>query len=256
MKVKCPKCQRKLDVQEKSLGKTVECPCGQSLKTRAVGSAKHAQPSNHQNQEVDLFDGVDFSSSEPTFTALRTSHAPQNKQPIQRAQPRSQHSLLQAAEAEDKANQRRTSKGNRKAILTLVVALLAIPIVGAGAAMVGYVINADGQFVGLDSETPEPTARSSNISASDVANFLKGKKVKKVSIKAGDVTITDDVDNVSHVEINCNNGLIVNADWKRNPFNEYGYDIYEPTVNIDYNRLSVMLLARGVIASYLNGEYD
>ena len=89
-----------------------------------------------------------------------------------------------------------------------------------------------------------------------VSNLLAGAKVKKVKIKAGDVTITDKEDGLSHLKLECNNGLVIDADWKRNPFNEFGYDIYEPVVNMDYNRLAVMMSARVVIASYLRGEYD
>lgn len=63
-------------------------------------------------------------------------------------------------------------------------------------------------------------------------------------------------DGISHVLIECNDGLVINADWKRNAFNEYGYDIYKPKVNITTNQLEVMLTARSVIASYLKGEYD
>ncbi len=61
---------------------------------------------------------------------------------------------------------------------------------------------------------------------------------------------------MSHIKVECNNGLTIDADWKRNALNEFGYDIYEPEVNRDSHKLSVMILARGVIASYLNGEYD
>ncbi len=91
---------------------------------------------------------------------------------------------------------------------------------------------------------------------SNATNVLAGKKVKKVEIEAGDVTITDDVDGISHVKVECNNGLTIDADWKRNALNEFGYDIYEPEVNRTSSKLSVMILARGVIASYLKGEYD
>ena len=90
----------------------------------------------------------------------------------------------------------------------------------------------------------------------NATNLLAGKKVKKVKISAGDATITDDLDGISHIKVECNNGLTIDADWKRNALNEFGYDIYEPEVNITSNKLSVMILARGVIASYLNGEYD
>lgn len=89
-----------------------------------------------------------------------------------------------------------------------------------------------------------------------VVNLLAGSKVKKVIIEAGKVTITDKEDGISHLKLECNNGLVIDADWERNPFNEFGYDIYEPVVNMDYNRFAVMMMARVVIASYLKGEYD
>jgi hypothetical protein len=90
----------------------------------------------------------------------------------------------------------------------------------------------------------------------DVGAALTGKEITRVTIEAGDVVITDDEDSVSNVKISCHNGLVIDADWKRNPYNEFGYDIYEPTVNMDYNRLAVMIMARSVIANYLNGEYE
>ena len=84
-----------------------------------------------------------------------------------------------------------------------------------------------------------------------------GPKVLNVTVKAGDAVITDrEDDGLSHLKLKCNNGLVIDCDWERNSFNEFGYDIYEPTVSRDYNRLAVMVLARGVIASYLRGEYD
>ena len=90
----------------------------------------------------------------------------------------------------------------------------------------------------------------------NATNLIAGKKVKKVKLSAGDATITDDVDGMSHIKVECNNGLTIDADWKRNALNEFGYEIYEPEVNITTDKLSVMILARVVIASYLNGEYD
>ena len=81
-------------------------------------------------------------------------------------------------------------------------------------------------------------------------------KVTKVEIGAGKAIITDRGDSgLSHVKIKCNNGLVIDVDWKRNPYNEYGYDIYEPVVSESYSRLAIMVTARGVIANYLNGEY-
>ena len=90
----------------------------------------------------------------------------------------------------------------------------------------------------------------------DVGAALTGKKITKVTIEAGDVVITDDEDGISNVEISCNNGLVIDADWKRNSSNDFGYDINEPEVNMDYNRFAVMIIARGVIANYLRGEYE
>lgn len=82
------------------------------------------------------------------------------------------------------------------------------------------------------------------------------RKTKTVQLKIGTATITDDRTGTSHVRVACNNGLVIDADWKRNPGNDFGYDIYEPSVNRDYNRLAVMMTARGIIAAYLRGEYD
>ena len=84
-----------------------------------------------------------------------------------------------------------------------------------------------------------------------------GPKVTRVTVQAGDAVITDREDTgLSHLKLTCNNGLVINCDWKRNSYNDFGYDIYEPSVSRDYNRLAVMLIARGVIANYLNGKYD
>jgi hypothetical protein len=84
-----------------------------------------------------------------------------------------------------------------------------------------------------------------------------GPKVVIVNVEAGKATITDrEDDDLSHLKMECNNGLVVECDWDRNPQSEFGYDIYEPTVSEDYNQLAVMILCRGVIAPYLRGEYD
>jgi hypothetical protein len=91
---------------------------------------------------------------------------------------------------------------------------------------------------------------------SAVSNALSGAKVSRVEIEVGVATITDNEDDLSHVKIECNNGLEIEVDWKRNAYNEFGYDIFEPTVNNNFNRLSVMIIARGVIAKYLRGEYN
>ena len=91
---------------------------------------------------------------------------------------------------------------------------------------------------------------------SDIGATLAGKEVTRVSTGVGEIVVLDDKDGISSIEINCNNGLIIKADWTRNPLNEFGYDIYEPEVNMDYNRLAVMITARSAIANYLRGEYN
>lgn len=92
---------------------------------------------------------------------------------------------------------------------------------------------------------------------SDVLRMVGGPKVVEFDAKVGHVIITDrEEKGPSHLKIECNNGLVVDADWKRNAGSEFGYDIYEPEVNKTYNRLAVMLIARGVIANYLNGKYE
>jgi len=84
-----------------------------------------------------------------------------------------------------------------------------------------------------------------------------GPKVTRATVQAGDAIITDREDTgLSHLKLTCNNGLVINCDWERNSYNDFGYDIYEPSVSRDYNRLAVMILARGVIANYLKGKYD
>jgi hypothetical protein len=90
----------------------------------------------------------------------------------------------------------------------------------------------------------------------DLGHALTGKEVTRVTTGVGEIIVIDDKDGISSIEIICNNGLIIKADWIRNSLNEYGYDIYEPEVNRDYNRLAVMITARGAIANYLRGEYE
>jgi len=101
-----------------------------------------------------------------------------------------------------------------------------------------------------------PNATNSEQPGRPERRLWSSRKTKTVQLKIGTATITDDLAGTSHVRVACNNGLVINADWKRNPVNDFGYDIYEPSVNRDFNRLAVMMTARGVIAAYLRGEYD
>ena len=117
------------------------------------------------------------------------------------------------------------------------------------------------QNMDLDLEDPGPEAEEPRRTSSGTKPRRRPtppvtRKEKRVEIGAGDVTIRDDRTGLSHVKIECNSGLVIDADWKRNRFNDFGYDIYEPSVNMDANRLTVMTLARTVIANYLNGKYD
>ncbi len=82
-----------------------------------------------------------------------------------------------------------------------------------------------------------------------------GIRVKRVKVEIGDITITDDRSGISHVKIACNNGNVIEADWERNSFNDFGYDVYKPTVTMDTNRLAVMVIVRKVIVNYLDGNY-
>lgn len=86
--------------------------------------------------------------------------------------------------------------------------------------------------------------------ARNAAAILSGKKVKTVHLEIGNPVVTDATSGMSHVRVECNIGLVIDADWRRNAANEFGYDIFEPSVNQDSNRLAVMMTARGIIAAY------
>ena len=116
--------------------------------------------------------------------------------------------------------------------------------------VVGVVIFSIRKAVVLFSDTQNEVSVS-------VQNIIENNRNRtRVRIDAGDVIIVDDKARMSSVEIQCNNGLIITADWQRNPYNEFGYNIFKPKVNRTTNETVVMILARRVIANYLNGEYD
>ena len=77
-----------------------------------------------------------------------------------------------------------------------------------------------------------------------------------MTVKVGEVTIIDDLNGLSSVEIQCNDGTIIKAKWKRNSANDFGYDVDEPVVNRTTNRLALMIVVRSVIANYLKGNYS
>ena len=90
----------------------------------------------------------------------------------------------------------------------------------------------------------------------DIGNVASLLNRKVVQTTTGKAIFTDNPNSLSHLRLECNNGLIIDADWKRNPLSDFGYDIYEPTVSETTNRLAVMMAARTHIAAYLRGEYD
>ena len=119
----------------------------------------------------------------------------------------------------------------------------------------GVVIVAGMKLVEGFGDMQDQVASSAQNIAENIVENVTTSTIE-VEIGTGTAFITDKPEGTSHVKIECNNGLIIDADWERNAYNEFGYDIYEPVVNMDYNRLAVMVIARGVIVEYLNGGYD
>lgn len=129
--------------------------------------------------------------------------------------------------------------------------------VGAVAVAIVVVAGLANAFRSPATQSPDPSETESREPLERPRRgFWGSTKTKTVQLKIGTATITDDPTATSHVRVTCNNGLVIDADWKRNAGNEFGYDIYEPSVSRDYNRLAVMMTARGIIAAYLRGEYD
>lgn len=129
--------------------------------------------------------------------------------------------------------------------------------VGAIALAIVFVAGLANAFRPPSTQSPEPSETQSRQPLERPRRgFWSSTTTKTVQLKIGTATITDDPTGTSHVRVACNNGLVIDADWKRNAGNEFGYDIYEPSVSRDYNRLAVMMTARGIIAAYLRGEYD
>jgi hypothetical protein len=91
-----------------------------------------------------------------------------------------------------------------------------------------------------------------------VASSTRSKtKTKRVEVQLGTVIITDHgYSEINQVRIECNNGNVLTSNWRRNPANQFGYDLEEPTVTETTNRMAVILAIRGAIANYLNGKYD
>jgi len=153
--------------------------------------------------------------------------------------------LLEKARADMHSRRKTTGTDAGTGVIKIIAVAAIVLIIGGVVIVVGKKL-----VEGFGDMQDQVASSAQNI----LDNVTRG--TIEVEIEAGTAFITDKPEGTSHVKIECNNGLIIDADWERNSYNEFGYDIYEPEVSMDYNRLAVMVLARGVIAEYLNGGYD
>jgi hypothetical protein len=103
--------------------------------------------------------------------------------------------------------------------------------------------------------TPQRSQSNGSTSPSGLFGSVTGSETKRYVLEAGVATFTINRNGPHHLHVVFNSGLIAEADWKENPLNEFGYDIYEPQVSQDINKLALMIMLRGIIANYLNGKY-
>ena len=82
-------------------------------------------------------------------------------------------------------------------------------------------------------------------------------KTKKVDTELGKAVIKESSFGKDFLKVTCNNGLVIEADWESST-NEsgFGYDLIDVRVSEDFDEFTVYLIVRGIIANYLNGEYD
>ena len=240
VKFECPNCNVSLSSPLKDAGNTDYCPdCGTEFvvpgKKEKQKAAKVAADKNKARQQARDKKSIEKQQAADKRKATKLA-SQQASQEAKAAAVREAEERAIAAKAKRSASEAGKQQSSAKEDNNGRFILGAVAVV----LLVGVTV----------------VALNDGDSGNPIANILAGAKVKKVRIKAGDATITDKEDGLSHVTIECNNGLVIDVDWKRNRYNDYGYDIYEPEVNRDYNRLAVMIMARGVIASYLRREYD
>jgi Zn-finger nucleic acid-binding protein len=240
----CPECSTELSSEESDIGQQDHCPkCGLYF---VLSSSVADEIAVEREQR----DGSKKAAAEEK---QRQREEQQRQREEQQRQREEQRDSTKKAAAAEKQNQREQKQREREAEEQRAVNAHSrnhtLPVVLVGLFVVVAVILST-RWSG-DGFLPDSISIGSAVS-----DALSGAKVTRVETGVGDVTITDDEDDISHVKIECNNGLEIEADWKRNPYNDFGYDIYEPTVNQNYNRLAVMMTARGAIASYLRGEYN
>jgi hypothetical protein len=145
--------------------------------------------------------------------------------------------------AENKAAVARTFTSLLRAARLTAVGLIMIAGVVVAVAFLGFAVSKIGDAVSSGGGLIAPRDKQS-------------PGIHRIEVKLGKVIITRKAQGLSHIQIRCNSGLIINADWKLNPLNDFGYDLYEPEVNETTNRMAVMMTTRGVLAAYLRGEYD
>ena len=110
-----------------------------------------------------------------------------------------------------------------------------------------------------DSDNSVEDTSTPRVTSDFTIPLISGPKITEVTVQAGEIKITDHEEYGSWCDLHmrCNNGLIIECQFKRNPLNfDFGYDITEPTVNMSYNKLAVFVTARGVIKNYLDGNYN
>ena len=228
----CPTCRKQFTAPATVAGRQVRCSgCGGTLTVPQPGATPPAAPSRQP-------------AAAPSGNAFlgRISPAQQRSaSPVTSAGP-SKPPQLPPVTAGPTANGK---------------SLTVLGAVGAGFAAVVVIAGLANAFRPPATQSPEPSeTQATEPIERPRRGFWSSSKTKTVQLKIGTATITDYPAATSHVRIACNNGLVIDADWKRNAGNEFGYDIYEPSVSRDYKRLAVMMTARGIIAAYLRGEYD
>jgi len=228
----CPTCRKQFTAPATVAGRQVRCSgCSGTLTVPQPGATPPVPP---PKQPVGARSGNTFPG--------HVSSAPQ--------QPTSQTTSAGAARPPQMPSVTAGPNASGKSLTVLGT-------VGAVAVAIVVVAGLANALRTPSTQSPEPSETQSREPIERPRRgFWSSTKTKTVQLKIGTATITDTPTATSHVRVTCNNGLVIDADWKRNTGNEFGYDIYEPSVSRDYNRLAVMMTARGIISAYLRGEYD
>jgi hypothetical protein len=109
---------------------------------------------------------------------------------------------------------------------------------------------------GVPSDGPSARSAGGRTQPSGLLGSVKGSQTKKIKLESGTATFTINRSGPHHLRVDFNSGLVAKVNWKENPYNDFGYDIYEPEVSETTNRLAIMIALRAIIANYLKGKYD